>query len=322
MNTRLQSAADSRRKPPTSLDDIPVIGKLPPAEAAARLREQGEQQAAEALEALPQEKGVDPKGLFDEIEWPFQNRAWQHTAHTFGFIPPAAPGGGPVAISFAGNMAADESLRGARLTITLNGLRVADYPGSGTHRILFDFYAQNQTANGGEDLHFNATYRAHAGETAAIVGYPIFSGLSVGKAGVMLKCYTVNVQNDGDQALLDMLETDVFKGGLRLISTVQPAIAPLSALALGVTRAMAQRHKNVPVQDFALGLDFGNTPGGARLAQGSYMAVQIPESLTTAWNWNDWGYDSANGQVINKAEPTQLIPYNYIMFGVSKYDDQ
>ncbi len=309
-------SGSSARISPRSLDDIPVLGKLPPAQAAARLREQGEEQAATQLEE------TQSRGLFDAIEWPFQDRAWQHTAHAFGYIPAAAPdGSGQVAITFAGNMAADESLRGARITIALNRLRVADYPGRGAHRILFDFYAQNQTASGGEDLHFNATYRAQEGETAATVGFPIFSGLNVGKAGVMLKCYTVNVQNDADHALLDMLETDVFKAGLKLISTVQPAIAPLSALALGVTKAMAQQHQNVPVQDFALGLDFSNTPGGARLAQGSYLAIQIPEQLTAAWNWNEWIYDSSNGHVVSKANPSQLLPYNYIMFGVSKYEE-
>jgi hypothetical protein len=305
----------AKRSTPASLDDIPVVGKLPPEQAAAKLREQGEAQAAEAL------KNTQSKGLFDEIEWPFQDRAWQHTAHAFGFIPASASGNQAVPITFAGNIEADESLRGARITIALNRLRVADYPGGGEHRILFDFYAQNQTAGGGEDLHFNATYRAQEGETAAIVGFPIFSGLTVGKAGVILKCYTVNVQNNGDQALLDMLESDVFKGGLKLATTIQPAIAPLSALALGVTRSMAQRHQNVPVQDFALGLDFGSTPGGMRLAQGSYLAVQIPEHPTAAWNWNEWVYDPSNGHVVNKANPAQLIPYNYIMFGVSQYDE-
>jgi hypothetical protein len=292
-------------------DDIPVLGKRPPEEVATKLHELGDDHTTSTARG---------RGAL-EIEWPFQDRAWHHTAHAFGYIPAAPPGGGPVAITFAGNMAADEALRGARIKITLNGLRVADYPGGGTHRILFDFYAQNQATDGVEDLHFNATYRALSGEKVAAVGYPIFTGLNIGKEGVTLKCYTVNVQNDGDQALLDMLESDIFKAGLKLATTMQPAIAPLSALAQGMTKAVAERNKNVPVQDFVLGLDFGATPGGARLAQGAYLAVQIPERMTTAWNWNEWVYDPTNGQVVNKADPTLLIPYNYIMFGVSKYDE-
>lgn len=139
-------AADAA--PSTSLswfDDIPVLGKLPPATAATRLREQGEAAAAAQIEQAESD-GVESKSLF-EIEWPFQDRAWQHTAHMCGYIPAAAPGAGPTTITFAGNIPADESLRGARIKITLNGPRVADYPGGGTHRILFDFYAQNQVTN-------------------------------------------------------------------------------------------------------------------------------------------------------------------------------
>ena len=37
------------------------------------------------------------------------------------------------------------SLKDVRLRISLDGLRVANYPGSGTHRVLFNFFAQNRT---------------------------------------------------------------------------------------------------------------------------------------------------------------------------------
>ena len=53
-------------------------------------------------------------------------------------------------------MAADPSLENQRIKIALNALRVADYPGGGTHCVLFDFYARNQVPGGAEDLHFNA----------------------------------------------------------------------------------------------------------------------------------------------------------------------
>jgi len=35
-------------------------------------------------------------------------------------------------------------------------LRVAAYPGGGMHRVLFDFYAQNQIPGEGERLPFDA----------------------------------------------------------------------------------------------------------------------------------------------------------------------
>ena len=101
---------------------------------------------------------------------------------------------------------------------------------------------------------------------------------------------------------------------------MQPAIAPLSGMAVALTRSLAARHRNVPVQDFYMGLDFTNIPTGARLAEGAYLAVQIPEMLQTVWDWSEWIYNPASGQVVSKQDHTQLIPYNYIIFSVSRYD--
>ena len=170
-----------------------------------------------------------------------------------------------------------------------------------------------------EHLHFNATYRVLEGQRAGIAGYPIFIGLNVGAEGVAFKCFTVNVKNDNDEKFLAAMDSDVFKAGLKLVTTAQPAIAPLSGMALAVTRSIATRNRNVPVQDFYLGLDFTNIAGGVRLAEGSYLAVQIPETLQTVWDWDDWVYHPNKGRVLNKSDPTQLIPYNYIIFGVSRY---
>jgi len=252
--------------------------------------------------------------------WPFQDRPWQHTAHAFGYLAPAPPGSAPLSIQHAGNIAADPSLKNSHVKITLDRLRVAAYPGGGMHRVLFDFYAQNQVPGEVEHLHFNLTCRVHEGEQAASLGYPIFVGLNVGSEGVAFKCFTVNVKNDQDEAFLGFLDSDVFKGGLKLASTVQPAIAPFSQLALGLTKSIAARSRNVPVQDFYLGLDFSSVATRARLAEGSYLAVQIPETMQTVWDWSEWTFNRANGQVVNKAESTQLVPYNYLVFSVSRQD--
>ena len=50
------------------------------------------------------------------------------------------------------------------------------------------------------------------------------------------------------------------------------------------------------------------------------MAVQIPETMQTVWDWDDWVYTPGNGQVVNKTDPTMLIPYNYVVFSVSRYE--
>jgi hypothetical protein len=297
-------------------DDVPPLGRLPAERAAAKLRELGEDAAADSLTRGPAQRPL--AGALDFL--PFRERLWAHTAHAFGYLAPAEPGSDLVPIRHAGNMKADASLKGAALRIALNRLRVAQYPGGGTHHILFDFYARHQTAAGGEDLHFNAVYRAREGEAAAVVGYPIFDGLAAGPAGVAFRCFTVNVKNGQDEALIGFLDSDVFRAGLRLLSAAQPAVAPLSAMAYSLTKALAGRSRNVAVQDFYLGLDFGTDPMGARLALGSYLAVQIPEAQQAVWDWGEWAYNPSTGQVVKSADKQELLPYNYVVFGVSRCD--
>jgi hypothetical protein len=123
---------------------------------------------------------------------PFQDRPWQHTAHAFGYLASAPPGSAPLSIQHAGNIAADPALKNSHIKITLDRLRVAAYPGGGMHRVLFDFYAQNQVPGEVEHLHFNVTCRVHEGEQAAMLGYPIFVGLNVGSEGVAFKCFKIS----------------------------------------------------------------------------------------------------------------------------------
>jgi hypothetical protein len=303
-------------------DDLPVLGQLPPALAAAKLREAGEDDAAARLEEVSRVRTADQAFAGGRPGWwPFQDRPWQHTAHAFGYLAPAAPGTKTRPIQYAGNIKADLALQNARVTITLDRLRVADHPGRGDHRVLFDFAAQNQVVGGVEHLHFNATYRVREGQQAGLTGYPIFVGLNVGMQGVAFKCFTVNVQNDDDETLLGAMDSDVFQAGLKLATTMQPAIAPLSGMAVALTRSIATRTRNVPVQDFYLGLDFSSVATRARLATGSYLAVQIPEAQERVWDWGDWVYHPASGQVVSKDDPAQLIPYNYVVLGVSRYTE-
>jgi hypothetical protein len=301
------------------LDQLPTLGQLPPDQAAAKLREVGEDDlAAELVEASAQAPAA--YGLLSRLRLR-RDRAFRHTSHAIGYLPPA-PGRQtePLPIGHAGNLAPDESLRGARVKLSLDGLQVADYPGRGAHRVLFDFSAQNQVSAGSEQLHFNATYRAAEGEQAAVIGRPIFVGLQVGGEGLLLQCATVNVQNEADEAFLGFLETDAFKGGLKLATTLQPALVPLSAMAMALTKAIASRHRNVAVQAVELGLDFRAVPMGVRLAEGSYIAVQIPETLQRIWDWAEWVYEPTSGRIVNQANPNRLVPYNYFVVSVSRYD--
>ena len=301
-----------------TFDDFPVVANLPRQRAAAMLRQVGENDIALGLEQQGGQLALRPAayGVFDSFTKP---KAWMHAAHTFGFLPKKPEAGRERRIEPAGQIAPDETLRNARIRISLNRLRVAAYPGGGTHNILFEFYANNQVTGGNEDVHFNATFRVEDGSEAGLVGVPIFIGLGVGSEGASFRCYTVNVKNEEDERFLAVMDSNVFKKGLQLATTAQPAIGPLSELAVGLTKAIASRNRNVPVQSFQMGLDFDGPRMGARLAQGDYIAVQLPMELRNVWSWQAWEYDPASGQILN-AQDGSYIPFNYVVFGVTKYE--
>jgi len=309
-------------------ENLPVLGNMPPDEAARKLAAMGDNERAALLQTTDIFESYDPQAFRGESNifrrlWNRLDCAYKHTAHAFGYLAPLAPEQtAPQPIRYAGNIKADDTLKNGRVTITLDRLRVKDYPGRGVHHVLFDFGAQHHLPGRPDELHFNAVLRAREGEHAAVIGYPIFIGLNVGTAGVAFKCFTVNVKNEDDEAFLEFLENDaVLKGGLRLAATMQPATAPLASLAFGLTKTLAKRAQNVPVQDFYMGLDFSNIATRARLAEGSYIAVQIPESLQTVWDWNEWVFQPHTGQIVGNDDAAALMPYNYIVFSVSRYED-
>jgi hypothetical protein len=303
-------------------EDIPVIGKLPPEQAIEKLREVGEDDVADMLEMTQEAETKSFRGPGAGLRgWlHLQDRPWEHTAHTFGYLAPSAPGNDALPILPIGSIPADTSLKHSRIKITLSRLCVCSYPGGGMHRVLLHFFAQNQLPHSKEDVHFNATYRVREGEHAGINGYPIFIGLNVGDEGLSFRCRTINVTNDQDEEFLNILESPVFKGGLHLITTAQPAIAPLASIAYGLAQNIAKRNRNVSVQDFDLGLDFSTIAMNGRLAEGSYLAVQIPENQQVRWNWQDWVFDPGMGQVVKRSDYQQLIPYNYLVFSISRYE--
>jgi hypothetical protein len=301
----------------TTWFEMPVIGAMSREGAAEKLDEIGETDLADQVRAAPHEAKYRREGGW---RWPFRTKAWQHTSHAIGYIAPSTPGfRGLREIVDVGELEADVSLKRMRVKVTLDALRIEEYPGSGTHHVLFDFYAQNQIRPAPEHLHFNATYRVRQGEQAAIRGYPIFLGLMTGDDGISFRCFTVNVKNDGDQALLSFLDSDALKAGLRLATVAQPAIAPLTELAQNITKGIAARSRNVPVQDIYLGLDFTDSPTGARLRLGSYIAMQVPED-GLKFSWKDWALDSASRAIVLKEEPDRTAPYNYFVFAITKYE--
>jgi hypothetical protein len=297
-------------------DFRPVIGSWKPAEMASALRALDEVELADAIAGSG---GARNETVFAGRR--FLARSWLHTSHAFGHIGVRDDTSASLPIRHAGDVTADTSLRGASVTISLDRLRVADYPGRGGHHVLFTFRADHHASDGEELCHFSLTQRIREGEQAAVLGYPIFTGLRVGAEGISFRCYTVNVKNDDDEALIACLDSVTFRRGLELGSVVHPAVGLLGEMSVGLTKALAERRKNVPVQDFHLGLGFSRVSTRAALAEGSYVAVQIPESEELAWEWDEWRYYPAIGQIAHRDDKTMLLPYNYIVLGLSRSAD-
>ena len=296
-------------------DDFPVLGEMPLRDAVAKLREIGEDEAADALSAVEEPE----KEKFSYSWWPFRNRAWQHTAHALGHLP-AHGKGDLLPIREAGAAEADQSLRNSRINVILIRLYAADYPGGGMHRVLIDLAVRSRSLKLSRPLHFAARYDVKDGETAGVVGYPIFLGLPVGAEGIVVGGVTVNVGSEADEKVMGALDGDSFRNGLKLLNSWQPALSPLSELMVATTKAVASRSKNVAVQKFNLGLGFEPLAGAAHLAEGSYVVAQVAEELEL-WDWEHWAFDVNRGRVINTANPKQPVPFNYVVIGISRYGD-
>jgi hypothetical protein len=303
--------------------DVPTIGELTGDELQRALEELGDvspstgsgsQASKELGEASPStEPDSQRRGIFGSGTV----QPWQHATHQFGYVAPSTDRFSPQGIVPVGRIEPDESLVNQRINIHLNYLRVAKYPGSGQHRILFTFKAKNQLDQMPEPISFSQLFRARDNEAIAVVGQPIFIGLNVGQIGAAFQGFTVNVQNDNDEALLGFLDSPAFKSGLTLLRTAQPALTPLMDMTLGVTKALAGRNKNVAVQDFYLGLGFSSSTMGARLACGDYLAAQVP--TPTSINWTEWHYDPNVGTIVNIKDSRFGLPYNYVVFGISRH---
>jgi len=278
--------------------DLAVIGELSDSQQLAKLLELYGDDAPAALRRgdLTEER-VQP---------------WQHTSHKFGYIRPAAKG--RVEIENATEIEPDPTLAGQAVNLRLDRLRVARYPGgAGMHHVLIGFSGKNVTGDASEQLHFAQTFLAQDGEAVGVMGYPIFRSLNVGATGLDFQCGTVNVKNRSDETLLSFLDSDTFKSGLGLLTTAQPALAPLAGVVLGLVKQAATRHRNVPVQTIALGLTMTTVPTQAKLREGAYVAIQSPEDFSLA----DWVYDTSRQTIVHRKDST-LIGLNYIIFSLTR----
>ncbi|HLY01833.1 MAG TPA: hypothetical protein VKR56_04970 [Candidatus Cybelea sp.] len=295
-------------------NDLVTLARMPPEEAATKLKAVGELDVAREITIKAQNQR-DAFGPFDAL--PFIAKPWAYEAHVFGYI-----GGDAAAVMDIRPVAMvspEKSLIGQRVIVSLDYFLVASYPGAGRHSVLVNFYADHRLPDAVEAVSYSTVVRVRDGDRLATINLPIFIGLNVAKSGLTIRCTTVNVKSEDDEAFLSFLNSDAFKVGLKLLEHAQPAIVPFSAMTVGVTRGIAAKSRNVAVQDFTIGLDFGGAPTGARLSLGSYVAVQVPTEARRSWSWSDWVFDGARGEIVSK--DGSLLQYNAIVLGVSLLEE-
>jgi len=247
----------------------------------------------------------------------FNKDAYSHTGMVIGFVAPNAAQGKTCPVESATQLAADTALIQTRIKISLDKFFVSSYPGYGQHTILCEYSGKNQALTEAEDLRFALRFNAHDNASAALNGVPIFLGLTVGPDGISFTGSSVCVRSAVNDEVLAAFDNPVFKSGLTLLNTAQPALKPLSTLAIAAVKWTANRGKNKVIHTFDIGLDFGGGATSARLRHGSYIVVQTDDA--GAWDWKnfEWNRDAMGLQY--KGEPGREITFNYSVYGVSAF---
>lgn len=289
-----------------------VIGKQTALQAAIYLNNIGDYETSKAI--LEESKNNVLTNLADmkATKLPI----WKGTTHSIGFV---TPNNNTTLITDATKVTADPLLKNSAVKLTLDLVYVEDYPGKGKHRILIEFSGKNQISDTEkEQVNYALTRSVQEGQFAGLKSVPMVVGLNIGKEGVEFQCATINVKNENDEKLMAILDSDVASDGLKLLNSVNPVIPIVSNLVSGIGKQFLTRNNNVKVQDFTIGLDFGASALKGKLAQGSYIIAQTGDD---PFNWSDWEISSNNGTVVSKANPAKKLPYNYLVFSISKVND-
>lgn len=254
--------------------------------------------------------GVTGQGL------PGYHPAYSHTGMVVGFIEPSEDA--ELQIQSASSIQADRTLQGQRIKVTLDRFFVESYPGLGEHIILCEFNGKNQIQPAGEALKFAKKFSANDRSAAAVVNAPVFLGLTVSNDGIEFEGRTINVRSKGSEAILAALESPVFKAGLTLINTAQPALKPFVSLATAAIKTVESGKNNKQVHEFNLGLDFDDRSTATRLRLGTYIVVQTDEN---SWDWTQFTWQRAASQLQDRRLPAgESIGFNYTAIGISRFE--
>lgn len=246
----------------------------------------------------------------------FPTRAWKHAGASIGFIERAhAPANGLHTIQRASAIQADTNLIGQSLKITLDHFYVHNYPGNGTHTVLFDFLGKAQIAQTVEDLHHPVKVMVADQAHAGVVSTPIFLGLNVDPNGVAFEGRTICVESSDDNLVLSAFDSQVFKAGLAIVHAAQPVLKPYTALTIAAITAIMKRKKNTQVHSFDLGLDFSQNVTSNKLRLGSYLVIQSDDQI----DLNNYRWNQNTTRLEHFLGPNHQIDFNYLIIGVHAY---
>lgn len=269
--------------------------------------------------------GLEPLGEKNNLSQPADNstasgrrrKAWEHSDHHIGYIPNPEPGVLVGSIQSANSVVSDPYEELKKINIRLDRAKVFEYPGFGQQKnIQLTFETKNSLTGGGtENVAFTQAFQVLQGEGAGVIGFPILQNLNIPKSGLELKIVSLNLKTTKQVQALGVIDSEPFKSGLTLLETAQPAIAPFSALTMGVAKMAISSGEGKEVHKFLLGLDFNNgQASGARLKRGTYVVVQAPPDF----NWKDYEVRfDMNTRVTLKGNTNKDLPFNYFIFRVT-----
>lgn len=242
--------------------------------------------------------------------------AWRQPGAVYGYISNTPDQGTNLfSLQSAAAIQPDNTLVGQAIKLSLDCFYVHSYPGFGAHDVLFEFGGKSQSTVLVEDVRHPLKFQVSDRAAASVNGTPIFLGLNVNQNGVSFEGRTVNVSSSDDKQVVDLFDSAVFKTGLTLINTAQPALKPYSALAIAAIKEIASRSKNVQVHSFYLGLDFSGNPTSCKLRHGSYVVIQTDEAI----NLNNYKWNRGTSRLEHFTGPNTPVEFNYLVIGVSTY---
>jgi hypothetical protein len=222
----------------------------------------------------------------------------------------------------ASSISPQKNLANQALDVTLDRFHVQRYPGSSQHTIQINFSVEHLvnlaesgsgTAFTEQDVLYGYIVEAVDGQAAPPTGAAIFRGLCI-RDELQMKIATIHLADRVEQRILEVLQSDVMKKGLTLLSAANPAFPMVSELVMGATRMFLSRDKNRGIHEVPIGFLINAADADPKLREGSYMLVQGDAEW---FKLEDYYWNPQRGRVEHRKLHEEL-PFNHMIFSIKK----